>query len=463
MKPLSILLLFLGAFLTTQAQTQSTAPSPIVFIYDASGSMWGQLQGKTKMKIAADVLSASVNSLPENQQVGLVAYGHRKKGDCRDVEALIPMDNNSKNKVTTAIKAIKPLGKTPLAYSATTVIDQLRKSKAKATIILVTDGIESCDGDICKVIKAAKEEGIDFRLHIVGFGLKEGETEQLKCAAKAGEGQYYDAADASGLSEVLNEVTTQTVDKPPVNFGVYAIKNGKAIDASVKAYDTKTKRRPIGVRTYRDTGYFYLPPSTYNLEVIPLEGSRVKPITIKNVISYDDKVNYQTVSFDAGKFNFITTNNEEGWDCTIKVKDQSGKSIAGGRTYGKPRIVEVNPGTYDITIQALRMKGHHTNTTIEDVQLTGGILDIKHDFKTGKLYINPTLDGTSIDCTSKVVDTSTGKSVAGGRTYQKGIQYIINPGTYEVTVRPVRVKGKKPKTITVEVKQGEDVKKEIKF
>ncbi|HRI85642.1 MAG TPA: hypothetical protein PK536_09385 [Ignavibacteria bacterium] len=62
------------------------SPSPIIFIYDASGSMWDQISGKSKMEIASEVLKNSVNGLPENQRIGLVAYGHRTKGDCEDVE-----------------------------------------------------------------------------------------------------------------------------------------------------------------------------------------------------------------------------------------------------------------------------------------------------------------------------------------------------------------------------------------
>lgn len=440
------------------------SPSPIVFIYDASGSMWGQLQGKTKMEIATDVLSTTVQGLPEEQSVGLVAYGHRKKGDCKDVETLLGIDNNSKIKIAQALQAIKPLGKTPLAHSASVVINQLRQTNAKATIILVTDGIESCDGDICAVVRAAKAEGIDFRLHIIGFGLKAGETDQLECAAEAGEGQYYDAADAAGLGEVLNEATHQTIDDPAGNAGIYAIKNGIAIDAMVRAYDTKAKRRPIGVRTYRDTGYFYLPPSTYDLEITPLEGSKVKPITIKGVTSYDDRTIYRTVSFDAAKFSFVTTNNGEGWDCTVQIKDQDGKLVSGARTYGRPKVVEVNPGTYDIVIQALKMKGEETKTFLDNVELNGGTVDVGHNFKTGKLYLNPTVNGASIDCTAKVINTATNKQVAVGRTYTKGIQFLINPGQYKVQVVPIGPnRDKKPKEITLDIKQGQDLKKELKF
>jgi len=256
MKQLAISIVVFCFVFQLNAQEQD-APSPILFIYDASGSMWGKLQGKTKKEIASNVLSTSVNNLPDNQNVGLIAYGHRKKGDCNDIEFLVDLKNNSKDKVTKAVKGINPLGRTPLARSATMAINSLRDSKTKATIILITDGIESCDGNICDVVSAAKAEGIDFKLHIVGFGLKEGETKQLKCAAEAGGGHYYDAADAGGLGDVLNEATTSTVDEPDGNVSVYAVKNSIAIDAIVKAYDIIGKRKPISVRTYQDTAYFY--------------------------------------------------------------------------------------------------------------------------------------------------------------------------------------------------------------
>ena len=102
----------LGSLWLNAQETDS--PPPIFFIYDASGSMWGQIDGKTKMEIAAEVLSESIDALPENQKIALVAYGHRRKGDCSDVEFLVQYDEGSKSAVKESIADIKPLGKTPL-------------------------------------------------------------------------------------------------------------------------------------------------------------------------------------------------------------------------------------------------------------------------------------------------------------------------------------------------------------
>ena len=463
---LIILLLVVFSFCFPGIAQNKAAPSPIIFIYDASGSMWGQMQGKTKMEIASRVLSSSVEELPDDQNVGLVAYGHRSKGDCKDVEFIVEMESGNKSKVNSALQAIKPLGKTPLAYSANLVINKMKSSNIKATIILLTDGIESCDGNICEVIKTAKEEGIDFRLHIIGFGLKDSETEQLRCAATAGDGRYYDAANANDLSTVLNEATSETIDKPKGNVSVFAIKNGAAIDAWVRAYDVVAKREPISVRTYGDTASFYLPTSTYNLEVKPLAGSDVKMQTIKGVQSFDDKVIHQNISFDAGKIGIITTNNGTNWDCVVKVVDTDGKEVAALRTYQDSKEVELDPGVYKIRIQALgEMKGLSTNSEIENIEVKAGeTTPVSYAFETGTAFIESKADGNFIDSVVTITESSSNKNIASGRTYDRGKEFLLNPGNYNVKVAPLgNYKDRKAQTFRIEIKKGENTAKSVNF
>jgi len=462
----SIVILIAAIFFVKQISAQNTEThSPVLFIYDASGSMWGKMQGKTKMDIAREVLTSTINNLPNQQQIGFIAYGHRKEGDCKDVEFLVEVGNGTKSEVIKTMKTIRPLGKTPLAYSAVMVLDKLRQKKMKATIILITDGIESCDGNICDVIMAAKSEGIDFRLHIVGFGLKAEDTQQLRCAAKAGDGNYYNAEDSEGLVEVLDAATNTTVDDPKENYSVYAVKNGKAIDAWVKAYDIVSKRKPITVRTYKDTAFFYLPASTYNFEVAPLEGSDVDMITVTKIESYEDKMGHQTISFDGGKLGITTTNNGNNWDCVVKLFDNKNKIAATVRTYTAPKDVEINPGTYKVTIQALAMEGIDTYTEYKDIVITAsGITPIFHDFKSGNLEIFTKIGNQNIDAIVNINEAKSGKSVAASRTYTKGAKFLLNPALYKIKVSPLRVhKGKAAQSFTIEIKKGEVISKELKF
>lgn len=465
----SILLLvacLFGSLFTLHAQEPSL--SPIIFIYDASGSMWGQMDGKYKMQIAGKVLTEALDRLPPRQPLGFVAYGHRREKDCRDVEFLVGMDNTDKQPLREAIGEIKPLGRTPLAYSATQVIDQLRTSKVRATIILITDGIESCDGDLCEVIRQARAEGIDFKLHIIGFGLKDDETEALRCAAAAGDGQYHDAANAGSLKLGLEEATGATVDEvaytppemPEKNFSAYVIKNGEAIDAWVRAYPLGSNDYAMALRTYADTAYMSLPAGTYNLTFKPLEGSNVAAVTLPEVVIPTDEAIHRTVSFDAGSLNTFVTVNGAPTDATVNIYPAgTNQSTAGGRTYGKTLTKEVDPGTYDVLIRAIKVKGGASEYRLENIVVSAGkVTEISHDFQSGTLSTMVTNNGEPWDATVSIVSSETGAGTAGGRTYGKSVSSEIPPGWYDVTVKAMELKG--IATIhtlgQVEVKAGEE-------
>ncbi|HEW78767.1 MAG TPA: VWA domain-containing protein, partial [Phycisphaerales bacterium] len=145
--------------------------SSTLFIIDASGSMWGQINGKAKITIAKEVMAKLVAELDDNNRIGLIAYGHRRKGDCNDVETLVPLAANNKSAVLKAVQGLNAKGKTPLTRSLNQALKILQREKQSATIILVSDGIESCGADPCETVQAAKKYGVKFVLHTVGFGL----------------------------------------------------------------------------------------------------------------------------------------------------------------------------------------------------------------------------------------------------------------------------------------------------
>jgi Ca-activated chloride channel family protein len=443
---MKIKIAFLLVFFLVSAlmATETDKLSPLIIIYDSSGSMWGQINGKSKMEIAKKVLSETIEKLDDNQQIGLIAYGHRNETDCRDVEMLVQIENGTKETVIESLKGIKPLGKTPLAYSAEMVIDNLRSSGLKATVILITDGIESCDGDICEVIKLAKQEGIEFRLHIVGFGLKEVETEQLKCAAGYGDGDYFDADDAEGLSEVLKIATQSKVEEIANNYSVLAIKNEKPIDAYVEIFESGTTEIRKIVRTYADTVFFFLPGGKYDLHVKPLENSDVSALFIEGIESIENVSGHQTVSFDGAKIEINVLNNQEGWDSLVKLfSKETGKNVAQMRTYGRPGTMEVNPGIYDVEITALKIAGLQTKHTIKNIELKAGLLKkLEHRFKTGIAMIGVKSSSGLVDAVVNIREVGSGTHVAGGRTYTSDSsnpkKFLLNTGEYEVEIKALK-------------------------
>lgn len=468
MKPLLTFLAIL--FFSLSGLTQdSKETSPILFIYDASGSMWAAMEGKTRVEIAREVLSASVSKLPENQQIGLIAYGHRQKGDCKDVEYLVDLANTDKEKVSNTIQGIKPLGMTPLAYSASLAIEDLKKSGQKATVILVTDGIESCDGNICEVVEQAKAAGIDFKLHIIGFGLKEEETAQLRCAAAAGGGQYFDAKDSAGLVGSLDEATSETVDSPPGNYGIKVTLNGQLIDALVQVLEPGTNKKVSLKRTYRDSVLLALPEGKSDLLVTALENTDLKPILLSNVSADPDHITYRAVSFDGGKMLWNVTNNGEPWDATVNIYEaETKKGVAGGRTYNRTKEFDLSPGIYDVQILALVMSGEKGHRR-ENVEVKAGEkLELAFDYKTGIAKIGALRGSDLVDATVTIKDAATKANIAGMRTYTSSSsnprEFILTPGEYEVTVTAVskELAGKK-EVFLMKILAGETFEKTINF
>lgn len=84
---------------------------------------------------------------------------------------------------------------------------ELRYTEERATIILVTDGLETCEADPCALANELESVGIDFTTHVIGFGLTEEEGQQVACLAENTGGRYFQATDADAVGEEL----TQTV------------------------------------------------------------------------------------------------------------------------------------------------------------------------------------------------------------------------------------------------------------
>jgi len=207
-----------------------------MLVFDASGSMWGQVEGKTKIEIAKTALNKVVSDWDENIHLGLIAYGHRKKGDCNDIQTLVPVAKLDKQNMVAKVKAINPKGKTPISRSLKKAAENLRYTEEKATIILISDGKETCNADPCATAKSLEGEGIDFVAHVIGFDVDKKTSTQLKCIADATGGEYFSAKNASSLNDAMTKIVEKVQKeepKPPVT-NIKKTKNNVEITASEK-------------------------------------------------------------------------------------------------------------------------------------------------------------------------------------------------------------------------------------
>ncbi|MDO8882328.1 VWA domain-containing protein [Pseudotabrizicola sp.] len=201
-------LLMMMAAASVQAEGRS------IIVLDASGSMWGQIDGRAKLEIAREALGTVLKGLPPETELGLMAYGHREKGSCDDIELIVPPGPGTAARITDAANTMSFLGKTPLSEAVRRAAAELRSTEEKATVILITDGIETCAADPCALGAELEASGVDFTAHVVGFGLTADEGKQVACLAENTGGTYIEARDASALVAAL-QTTVAVVEPAP--------------------------------------------------------------------------------------------------------------------------------------------------------------------------------------------------------------------------------------------------------
>lgn len=199
-----------GALLASPAAAQTTT----MIVMDGSGSMWGQIDGRPKLEIARETAAEALAGLPEGRVLGLMAYGHRRRGDCSDIELLVPPAAGGAATILEAVNAMRFQGKTPLTEAVRQAAAALRSTEAPATVVLVTDGIETCEADPCALAAELEASGVDFTAHVIGFGLTRDEGAAVACIAENTGGRYLQASDAEALTEALAQ-TVGGAETPP--------------------------------------------------------------------------------------------------------------------------------------------------------------------------------------------------------------------------------------------------------
>jgi len=212
MKRMAIVIGFVLLFLSSTAA--ASGPARMVLVLDGSGSMWGQIDDQAKIAIAKEVMAELIDQIPADFQTGLIVYGHRRKGDCDDIEMLVPVGLHDPAVMKTRIQAISPKGKTPLSEAVRQAAQALRYTEERATVVLVSDGLETCDVDPCALAAELAMGGVDFTVHVIGFDISAEDQDRLRCLADKTGGLFLAAGSAGALRDALFATVAQ-VKEPP--------------------------------------------------------------------------------------------------------------------------------------------------------------------------------------------------------------------------------------------------------
>lgn len=178
----------------------------IFIILDTSGSMLQSIQGQTRMDVAKKSMLAMVANIPEGINFGLMTFG--KVQDSCDTPTVIDFSRFSKIRTEAAVKNLIAVNlvKTPLADALNQAGAKIKMQQGKKSILLITDGEETCDGNPEQAIKALRADGLDAKVSIVGFALEsEALSNTFESWAHIGGGEYFEAQDQAALLKALDD------------------------------------------------------------------------------------------------------------------------------------------------------------------------------------------------------------------------------------------------------------------
>ena len=181
------------------------------FILDASGSMLAGLDGGTRLVVAQDAIAALSAGLPSELNASLWVYGHRieqddKAASCQDIEQVIPLGSVDAARFSTVAHSFGAKGYTPITEAIRQAAGSLpRGENERNTVVLVSDGEETCGGDPCALAAELAAGDIELVIHTIGLAVDEATRAQLQCIADVTGGSYRDADSAEELDLALVE------------------------------------------------------------------------------------------------------------------------------------------------------------------------------------------------------------------------------------------------------------------
>lgn len=251
--------LFLFPYISLSAGTTNT-----VIVLDASNSMWGQIDGKSKIEIARDNLAQLLQTPAAPQSITLITYGSQHKSDCQDIAV---QQASTPAELLQQASSIMPKGRSPISAAIT------QAATRGNHILLVSDGQESCDADPCAAAKQLKASNPELRIHVLGF--RDDPASQLRCIAEHTGGTFALAGDTAALAKLLEtpvaNATTTTPAIPADTPGTLQLTLGAGnsldnLPASFLLYDARGEH--LNTFTTRKEISRQLPPGQYRVDVL---------------------------------------------------------------------------------------------------------------------------------------------------------------------------------------------------
>lgn len=229
--------LFVFIFYFSAVFGQLNPTTRILFILDASNSMNSSWGSQTRIQAAREVLNQELEALRNvpNTEIALRIYGHQTpfnnlEQDCNDTKLEVPFGINNLEQIKLKIKTVEAKGATPIARSLEAAAGDFPDTLARNIIILITDGLESCDNDPCIIAKKLKTKGVKVTPFVIGLGMDMSYLDKFSCI-----GTYSDAEDKESFRNVFKNILNTVLEKTSVQVNLNDI-TGKPTETNVTMF-----------------------------------------------------------------------------------------------------------------------------------------------------------------------------------------------------------------------------------
>ncbi|MGE0767806.1 MAG: hypothetical protein AB7L90_15185 [Hyphomicrobiaceae bacterium] len=203
-------------------------PPTLIIVFDGSGSMWGRLDGErdNKLGLARGAVARGLARLDPATRVGLMSFGHRRGGDCRDTEAIVEPAPLDVERITSSLDRLNPRGRGPLTKALREAIPLLGPPSASSRIVLIHDGADNCQEDPCSLLGQLKAERPRTRVDVVSLGMRPDEAQTLACLPRGTGGKQYLVTTASEIEAALVESLSGPPSTKPASASRDAVPKG---------------------------------------------------------------------------------------------------------------------------------------------------------------------------------------------------------------------------------------------
>ena len=399
----------------------------ILFVFDASQSMLMKWESDTKINIARKFLIEMVDSLEtrDDVQMAIRIYGHQSPvppQDCNDTKLEVPFAEHNAHKIRQKLNFVTPKGTTPIAHSLELCGNDFPPlSNCRNIVVLITDGVEACEGDPCKISDELQKKGIILRPFVIGIGLDIHFKKSFECI-----GKFYDANNETEFKNILGVLISDALNTTTAQVNLMDI-NGKPTETNVNMsfYDELSGKLKYNyIHTINSRGV----PDTIDIDPM---------LKYKMIVNTIPPVTVENIELTAGKHTIIPADVPQGY-LTLKLDGLNRYKgltaiVRKSNEMNTLNVQEVNDvekylvGKYDleiltlprILVPAVEIKQSHTTTI--DIPQHGMITFIMSSVGFGSIYLE-TPDKT--EWIYNLNPNSNKETV------------VLQPGTYRVVFRP---------------------------